>query len=114
MIVHALLLALSAAASPPVVPQVSQVGTTPVVGRRRSPDEPLARPAAWTRIGMGGSGHLCRVALDPTDARRFFLGSDASGVFRTEDGGQSWSASSNGLPGLYVRSLLVHPRGRAT
>ena len=63
----------------------------------------------WQHIGPGGGGHLCRVAFDPSDPARIFIGSDVTGLFRTHDGGGEWDAATRGLSDYYVRSILVHP-----
>jgi len=46
--------------------------------------------------GAGGMG-LHTILLDPGDARRIFVAISAAGVFRTDDGGQTWSPMNRGL-----------------
>lgn len=63
------------------------------------------------------------IALDPDDPERMYVGISAAGVFRTDDGGESWEAANRGtfadfLPepdvevGQCVHKLLLHS-GRA-
>jgi photosystem II stability/assembly factor-like uncharacterized protein len=46
-----------------------------------------------------GNGGLCchSILLDPDDADRMWVGISAVGVFRTEDGGVSWTLQNDGL-----------------
>ena len=47
-----------------------------------------------------GAGGLCAhtVLLDPVDDRRMWVGISAVGVFRSDDGGESWQVRNEGLP----------------
>ncbi|MBI5767529.1 MAG: exo-alpha-sialidase [Verrucomicrobia bacterium] len=49
---------------------------------------------------MPGFGGLClhSIVVDPTDARRLWVGISAVGVFRTEDAGRTWRLCNEGLP----------------
>jgi photosystem II stability/assembly factor-like uncharacterized protein len=71
---------------------------------------------------MPGAGGMCchSIQLDPDEGRRLYIGISAAGVFRSEDGGESWSPANQGtaadfLPdpnppvGQCVHKLLVHP-----
>ncbi|HUH08476.1 MAG TPA: hypothetical protein VML96_11825 [Egibacteraceae bacterium] len=51
--------------------------------------------ASW----QPGAGGLClhTIVLDPTDAERMVVAISAAGVFRSDDGGQSWRAANRGL-----------------
>src|SRR5207245_3234120 len=69
-----------------------------------------------------GAGGMClhTIIQDPADPQRLFIAISAAGVFRTDDGGQSWrpvnrGLSSNFLPnptaeiGHCVHRLAMHP-----
>jgi photosystem II stability/assembly factor-like uncharacterized protein len=45
-----------------------------------------------------GAGGLClhSIAVDPTDAKRMFIGISAVGVFRTDDSGATWTVANRG------------------
>ncbi|TAL01390.1 MAG: exo-alpha-sialidase, partial [Verrucomicrobia bacterium] len=73
-----------------------------------------------------GAGGLClhSIVIDPTDALRMFVGISAVGVFRTEDGGKTWSVANKGtraefMPNKYpefgqcVHKLLLADGGRS-
>jgi photosystem II stability/assembly factor-like uncharacterized protein len=70
-----------------------------------------------------GAGGMCchSVTLDRDDARRLYAGISAAGVFRSEDGGESWTPANSGtaadfleddpMPevGQCVHKMLAHP-----
>ncbi len=70
-----------------------------------------------------GAGGMClhTILVDPTDAARMVVAISAAGVFRSEDGGESWHAANRGLQsegyipdpdaevGHCVHKLAVHP-----
>jgi photosystem II stability/assembly factor-like uncharacterized protein len=75
-----------------------------------------------------GAGGMCThsIQIDPDDPQTMYVGISAAGVFRSEDGGESWTPANNGtaadfMPddpfpevGQCVHKLLLHPgkRGR--
>ncbi|MDQ6849393.1 MAG: glycoside hydrolase [Actinomycetota bacterium] len=74
-----------------------------------------------------GAGGMClhTIVLDPRDAARMTVAISAAGVFRTDDGGQSWrpinqGLLSDGIPspaaevGHCVHNLAMHPSRPAT
>ncbi|HWM90357.1 MAG TPA: hypothetical protein VN493_06280 [Thermoanaerobaculia bacterium] len=72
----------------------------------------LALPAAaglgaWTPLGPDG-GTVYTLAVDPGDPDTVFAGTQ-SGMFRSTDGGETWSWAGRGLKpeGVDVRSILV-------
>jgi photosystem II stability/assembly factor-like uncharacterized protein len=71
---------------------------------------------------MPGNGGLAlhTVVLDPTDTRRMYVAISSGGVYRTDDGGHSWTARNRGIrvmfiPDRYpefgqcVHKLVMHP-----
>lgn len=53
-----------------------------------------------TRPGwFAGAGGMClhTILIDPRDSRRMWVAMSAVGVFRTEDGGETWTACNQGL-----------------
>jgi photosystem II stability/assembly factor-like uncharacterized protein len=56
--------------------------------------------AHWEHMGLENSGHIGRIVIDPTDAKRVFVCSagqffkpatEGGGIFRTTDGGKTWT-----------------------
>lgn len=71
---------------------------------------------------MPGAGGMClhTILIDPANPRRIYVAISAAGVFRTDDGGESWKVitrglNSNFLPdpgaeiGHCVHNLSMHP-----
>ncbi len=69
--------------------------------------------------GNGGLA-LHTIVLDPAESRRMYVAISAGGVYRTEDGGNSWTAQNRGIramfvPGKYpefgqcVHKIAMHP-----
>jgi len=70
-----------------------------------------------------GAGGMCThsIQFDPNDKKTMYVGISAAGVFRSEDGGESWTPANKGtaadfMPddpfpevGQCVHKLLVHP-----
>lgn len=74
------------------------------------------------RQWLPGAGGLCchSIQLEPTNPRRMYIGITSAGVFRTDDGGDTWTprnenVAADFLPdpsvsvGQCVHKLLVHP-----
>ena len=51
-----------------------------------------------------GGGGLClhTVLLDPADAKRMYIAVSTGGVYRTDDGGQSWQSRNQGLTAEFL------------
>ena len=69
-----------------------------------------------------GAGGLClhTIVFDPEDPQRIYTAISAAGVFRSDDGGQSWKAANSGLRAEYtpepepeagycVHKIALHP-----
>lgn len=74
-----------------------------------------------------GNGGLClhTVVVDPHDERRMWVAISAVGVFRTDDGGETWELKTRGLPPVptggdgdgidrCVHRMALDPRSRDT
>jgi photosystem II stability/assembly factor-like uncharacterized protein len=64
-----------------------------------------------TTLILEGSGAQC-VAVDPHDSNRVFVGTFDTGVYRTRDGGETWTAVSEAMPDTRVLSIAVSPCDR--
>ncbi|HTB17008.1 MAG TPA: hypothetical protein VK708_02780 [Bryobacteraceae bacterium] len=51
-----------------------------------------------------GAGGMClhTIVQDPSDPQRMFIAISAAGVFRTDDGGQTWQPINRGLHSQYI------------
>ncbi|MDH4117216.1 MAG: glycoside hydrolase [Acidimicrobiia bacterium] len=75
--------------------------------------------------GAGGMG-LHTIVLDPSNAQRMYVAISAAGVFRTDDGGNTWSSKNHGLVspwelpdpdaevGHCVHRIALHPANPST
>ncbi len=75
---------------------------------------PLARPAtaadAWTRVGPD-TGNVRALAAAPSSPATVYAGASVGGIFRSLDGGATWSLASGGLKLQdTIRSLAVDIR----
>src|SRR5437016_8787981 len=68
---------------------------------------------SWTSIGPDG-GFIMALAIDPVTPATLYAGTYRGGVFKSTDGGESWSAVNTGLPDLNVFSLAIDPQTPTT
>ena len=77
-------------------------------------DPALAAGAAagsvhWDHAGWGGGGWFWCAAFDPADPDALWLGGDVAGLYKSVDGGRSWTLSNRGLHNYAVYSLAIAP-----
>lgn len=80
-----------------------------------------AIPAAnWTSLGptswvltsnsvAPGLGRVSAITFHPTDPNTIFLGTPAGGLWKSTNGGASWSTNTANLPVLGVSSIVIDP-----
>ena len=61
---------------------------------------------AWSSIGPEG-GWIYALAIDPTAPNTLYAGTNGGGVFKSTDGGTTWSAFNTGLTNLSVYALAI-------
>jgi hypothetical protein len=67
-------------------------------------------PPAW--VGPFGGSVVC-IRYSPVQSGLVYAGSWGGGVYRSADGGLTWSSASAGLENLYINSLAVDPTNAA-
>ncbi len=68
----------------------------------------------WTRVGpIHPGGTVMALAAYSEGDREVFLAATQTGIFRSEDGGQSWAVANKGLPTLQISALAFAPNGTA-
>lgn len=67
----------------------------------------------WMRLNPAWSaqGLVLAIAVHPTDSRRLYVGT-AEGLYRSSDGGDTWTASNEGFIASDVRMVLDVPGNR--
>ena len=75
----------------------------------------------WTPIGPsptidGGTGYteptggrITSIAADPNDPNTLYIGGAGGGVWKTSDGGMTWTSLTDGMPSLFMGALAVAP-----
>jgi len=82
---------------------VSTLGSTPRISDDRGMD--------WVAVGKDfAATEARRIAVDPTDSNRVYAGSFYAGLFKSTDGGETWSRVSNfGSGSVYAWIPAVDP-----
>ncbi len=57
----------------------------------------------------GGLGRVNCITPHPTDPQTLFVGTPAGGVWKTTDGGSSWTSLSDGIPVIGISSIVINP-----
>ena len=66
---------------------------------------------AITPLALGDHGGLrCPVVVDKDDAKRLYAGTSRDGMFRSEDGGETWHEINAGLTKREVWYVAQHPK----
>ncbi len=84
-------------------------------------DHPSFSPSGnWQQLGPvalpgnntgqpNGMGRINGIAFHPTQANILYVGSPSGGLWRSLDGGSTWTVLTANLPSLGVSTILVHP-----
>jgi hypothetical protein len=72
-----------------------------------------AATPTWAGLGVGSIPDVPvdAFAVDPADSNALYAGTDI-GVYRSTDGGVTWTAFSNGLPRVAVFDMAIHNASR--
>ena len=82
-------------------------------------------PNVWTQVGPSdvplqsngskrGIGRLNSIVFHPTDSNTIYVGAPAGGFWKSSNGGQTWSTSSDFLNNLGVSDIAIHPQNPDT
>ncbi|MFH0994405.1 MAG: hypothetical protein V1844_02785 [Pseudomonadota bacterium] len=64
---------------------------------------------SWMPSGYGGGGRFTAIAIDPSNPRTIYIGSDVAGVFRSRNNGNHFELIGTGLGGFAVADVAVSP-----
>ncbi len=74
------------------------------------------RSANWTFLGPqivpgggGGAGRINCMAFDPNNSSTLFIGSVCGGLWKSTDGGNTWSSNTDLLPALSISEIIINP-----
>lgn len=80
-----------------------------------SPAFPAGSSTSWTFIGPQNiEGRVTAIALHPTDSGVIYAAGESGGIFKTTDGGHTWTTSSDELPDLRVFDVQFLPSNPQT
>ena len=60
-------------------------------------------------INGGGAGRLSCIRFHPTDQNIIFVGAPSGGLWKTVDGGLTWTTNSDALPTLGINDIAIDP-----
>ncbi|AHF94436.1 hypothetical protein OPIT5_15910 [Opitutaceae bacterium TAV5] len=98
----------------PALPVAILLGATAAAAPDTRAIPEMPRYGQWQSAYIGGGGWLQEIILCPSDPNRVYSYVDISGMFRSDDGGNTWRMIHGGLPkrraDFDTRSMHVDPR----
>ena len=70
---------------------------------------PFDTPIILSNGKKRGNGRVNAIAFDPFDPNIIWIGSPGGGLWKTIDGGNSWTTNTDNLPVMGVSSIIIHP-----
>ncbi|MCR9243526.1 MAG: hypothetical protein NXI31_00735 [bacterium] len=68
-------------------------------------------PQAWTQRGPDNvAGRTRSIAIDPTNPQRIWVGAVSGGLWKSEDGGSTWTLVDDWWSNLSVGCIALHPQ----
>jgi photosystem II stability/assembly factor-like uncharacterized protein len=64
---------------------------------------------SWQQLFEANGKNISAIAIDWNNSRIIFAGVYGSGVYKSDDGGNTWSAVNNGLSEMSITSLTIDP-----
>jgi len=70
---------------------------------------PINTPIILSNGKKRGNGRINCIAFDPFDKDIIWIGSPGGGLWKTTDGGNTWSTNTDNLPVIGVSSIAINP-----
>ncbi len=74
---------------------------------------PIGPQSIFVDRSLPYHGRVTAIAPHPTDANTVFVGADGGGIWRTTNGGTTWTSLTDGIPVPAIASLVIDPRNPA-
>jgi hypothetical protein len=87
---------------------------TPAAGGAWAPIGPLTLPNGVTPNSGATSGRVTAIAVDPSNANKVYLGTAQGGVWRSLDGGTTWTSIFDNAQTMAIGALAVAPSSPTT
>ncbi|HYX30025.1 MAG TPA: hypothetical protein VE863_15900, partial [Pyrinomonadaceae bacterium] len=87
---------------------------TPAAGGAWTPIGPLTLPNGVGSASGPTSGRVTAIAIDPTNANKVYLGTAQGGVWRSLDGGTTWTSIFDNAQTMSIGALAVAPSSPST
>src|SRR5439155_19055609 len=82
---------------------------TPTAGGAWTPIGPLTLPNGVGNSSGPTSGRVTAIAVDPTNSQKVYLGTAQGGVWRSLDGGTTWTSIFDNAQTMAIGALAVAP-----
>jgi photosystem II stability/assembly factor-like uncharacterized protein len=69
----------------------------------------LLGPTSSIPAGGGGAGRVNCVAIDPVNPQTIYVGAPVGGLWKSTNGGTSWTTTTDHLPVIGVSDILIDP-----
>lgn len=87
---------------------------TPAAGGAWAPIGPLTLPNGVGSNSGPTSGRVTAIAIDPTNSQKVYLGTAQGGVWRSLDGGTTWTSIFDNAQTMAIGALAVAPSSPST
>ena len=87
-----------------------------ILNKKNNTSTEVVNNANWTELGPfnnpvfgGGLGRVNTIEFHPTNPNVFYVGAPSGGLWKTTNGGNTWTTSTDNLATLGVSSIVIHP-----
>ncbi len=77
--------------------------------QNRASDLALPLSEGWVSAGPRAAGKTNAIVFHPQSSNILYIGADGGGVWKTTDGGETWTPLTDSLPTLEVGALAIAP-----